>query len=522
MESQSDPRNASKPRPPEWVWAAFVLAGAALIRWPHLQRIPRFTDEVLLWRLAVDVLQGGYRPLVFEDTGYNGPILIYLLAALRSATSAVTAPRLLALALGSGSVLLVYLLGRELRGRPAGIVAAAFMGITATPVLVYSHILHMTSLAVPLLCLSYWAATQAARRGSGPWLLLTAVSAGLAVQTHPLCAAFLPGLLLWLWRRPPWRRRLIGPWGALALLVLLAAYSPVIVHLLRAPGGEAGPALSGVAEDLGRHLFRGQPYAKYAKGMVNLSRSLMDALSGTAHDAARPAAQDPLVWLMLGLVLAGLWSSARRGRDLPLHLTVSAMICLPLLMAEYDNTLLARYSGLALPALHLAIGVGAADWLQRPWAGGRDPGRNFSTASSALLITIALAALAGRLIVHYRVESAARRSNDDLLTIASLAEASGQPVILDGRIKRTNGRGTGPSGVLQGIFAWRGVELKKQSDPTELDAYLQAISWPAQVVLSDDTLPHLDAGLLLRPVPAGHVAPISDVGGWGLYALEPR
>lgn len=501
-----------------------VLAAAALVRWPYLQRIPRFTDEVQLWRLAVDVLREGYRPLVFEDTGYNGALIIYLLAGLRWFTASLAAPRLLAWALGSVSVLLVYLLGRDLGGRRAGLIAASLFGVTATPVLVYSHVLHMTSLAVPLLCFGFWAVARAARDGSGPWLALAGVSLGLALQTHPLCAAFMPGLALWLWRQHRGRALLVGRWGAVALALSLLAYSPVLLyHLGFGTGPNGAPALSGVAEDLASHWAKG---LRYREGLTNLLRSLADALGGKAHSLADPASRDPLVWLMLLLLAAGLWTAARRGRTLPVFLAASAVICLPLIMTGYQNTLLARYSGLTLPALHLGIGLGAADWPRTVQSALKSVGagqvRMLGAGLVALLLTVAGGGLAGRLAGFYRAEDLARRSNDDLLRIAALAEGSGQPVVLDGSIRRTNGQGTGPSGVLQGIFTWRGVAVKKRSEPEELDAYLPAVDWPAQVIVADATLDVLDARPRLQPVTGGRVAPISDVGGWGLFRLEPH
>lgn len=520
----ASPTPSSSSRRVELACACLVLAAAALVRWPYLQRIPRFTDEVQLWRLAVDVLREGYRPLVFEDTGYNGALIIYLLAGMRWFTASLAAPRLLAWALGSVSVLLVYLLGRDLGGRRAGLIAASLFGVTATPVLVYSHVLHMTSLAVPLLCLGFWAVARAARDGSGPWLALAGGSLGLAVQTHPLCAAFMPGLALWLWRQHRGRALLVGRWGALALVLALLAYSPVLLyHLGLGSGPDGAPALSGVAEDLAAHWAEG---LRYREGLTNLLHSLADALSGKAHSLADPASRDPLVWLMLLLLAAGLWTTARRGRTLPLFLAVSALLCLPLLMTAYQNTLLARYSGLTLPALHLGIGLGAADWTgaipMRFTSVDQHRARWVGAGLVAFLLTAAVGGLAGRLAGFYRAEDLALRSNDHLLRIAALAERSGQPVVLDGSIRRTNGQGTGPSGVLHGIFTWRGVAFKKRSEPEELDAYLPAVDWPAQIIVADATLDVLDARRRLQPVTGGRIAPISDVGGWGLYQLEPH
>ena len=49
---------------------------------------------------------------------------------------------------------------------------------------------------------------------------------------------------------------------------------------------------------------------------------------------------------------------------------------------------------------------------------------------------------------------------------------------------------------------------------------LLAISWPVLLVASDDTLARLSIHDRLLPITGGHIAPISDVPGWGVYRLE--
>lgn len=496
--------------------AGGVLAAAALIRWPYLHRIPRYTDEVTLWRVAVDIQAHGARPIVFEDTGYNGAILLYLLAATRAVAPVVETPRLLALAIGSLAVLATYLFGTALGGRRAGAVGAAFFAVTLTPVVTFSHVLHMTALALPLQVFGWYAAVRAAATGRGAWLLAAGALVGLAIQSHPLCAAFVPGLALWLCRRPRGRRLVAGRWGAAAAIAALAAVSPLVIHHLPPLLGTADSRVAGAGEG----LTDAWAEVAYPRGVVNFAASLADAITGARHDAADPLRRDGFGWLLLAGAAGAVACAARRRRgDLPLWLLASAAVCMPAVMREYDNTLLARYTGLALPAVHVAVGLAVDRGLRRAAVSPGLARHRAAAAAAVVAATLALAGLGARLAGYYAGELAGDRTNDDILAIADAAERADLAIVLDGDIRRTDGRGTGPSGELHGIFAWRGVQMKKWSTPKRLDDYLLAISWPARVIVADDTLHHIRARRQLDRVPGHHVPPVSDVEGWGLYHL---
>ncbi|MCW5879886.1 MAG: glycosyltransferase family 39 protein [Anaerolineae bacterium] len=503
----------------ELAWVGVILAMALLVRWPYLQQVPRFNDEVTIWRVAVDIQDNGARPLVFEDTGYNGPLLIYLLAALRSLSPAIEAPRLLALVIGCASVLAMYLLGRALAGRWAGLIAAALFAVTLTPAVVYGHVLHMVGLAVLLQILGWWAAVCAVNSGKGVWLVVAGACTGLAAQTHPLSAVFVPGLLVWLALQPTGRRLLRGRWGLLTLAAMVIAYLPLLAYHLPALLGRQGSRLLGSSEGImDSSGLTGLDH--YAAGVANLLASLGDVVSSARHDAATPIWADSLALLLGGLIVASLIFTARRGQWLPLCLAASAVLCMPLLVTSYDNTLLGRYSGLALPVFHLAIGVAAALLLTGD-TNGAPAWTAPRTLAVALLVAVALGGLGLRLAGYYAIEAAANRTNSDLFAVLADVERSGQPVTLDGAIKRTNGQGTGPSGVLQGMFAWRGIEVKKLSAADKIDNYLRAIAWPTQVIVSDAMLRQIDQRGRLDLAPSRAIAPISDVEGWGLYSFTP-
>ncbi len=497
------------------VLAALVFLVALLIRWPYLQQIPRFNDEVTIWRTAVGVVNGGDRPLVFSDTGYNGPLVIYLLAAARVMSSALQTPRILTVLLGSAGVLAVYLFARALYGRLAGLIAAALFAVSLTPVVVFSHVLHMGVLAIVLQVLGWWAAVRAVSTARATWLIAAAALTGLAVQTHPLCAVFVPGLVVWLWLQPNGRCLLWGRWGILAGLTMVLAYTPIIAYHLPTLFGGSRSRLVGASSN----VAEGWGETAYPLGIVNLALSFVDVLSSARHGVDFPWQADGLALLMAAVALAGLIYSARR-QSLPLWLVGSALVFMPVLVREYNNTLLGRYSGLAMPAIVAAIG-GAAAMLLREGIGKR---RNWLAAQRlgvGLLIVVMLAGLTTRLVGYYAAEQAANRTNADFFAVVVDVERTGQPVVLDNNIKRTDGEGTGPSSVLDGMFAWRGVEVKRLGTAEKLDNYLRAISWPAQVIVSDETLNQMATQPKFGPAQVRDIAPLSDVNAWGLYQFTP-
>src|SRR5262245_8149117 len=90
--------------PAELLPVALLGALALLLRWPLLQEVPRYTDELqeILWSL--DIARGQGLPLTAVDS-YYGPLWSYLLAALFAILGpSPFLPRIVAAVLGSGAV----------------------------------------------------------------------------------------------------------------------------------------------------------------------------------------------------------------------------------------------------------------------------------------------------------------------------------------------------------------------------------------------------------------------------------
>src|SRR5256885_1443843 len=88
--------------------AVGMIAVAALLRWPYLWEIPRFTDELQEVNWSLNIALGQALPLTAVDS-YYGPLWSYLLAGLfRLFGPSPYLPRMAALLLGSSLVALTY------------------------------------------------------------------------------------------------------------------------------------------------------------------------------------------------------------------------------------------------------------------------------------------------------------------------------------------------------------------------------------------------------------------------------
>jgi 4-amino-4-deoxy-L-arabinose transferase-like glycosyltransferase len=171
-------------------------------------------DESMVVPKAFDVARGGLNPQFFYYPSLFFYLAggLYLLAApvlwaVQHANplamgSFVVGPgpyfllaRLLSVAAGTASVYLLYRIGREAFGRPAGLVAALFLAVAPLHV-AYSHMAVTDVTATALSLLAFLLLLQAARGGGRRRLIAGAVAAGLATSTkYNLGALVLPATI---------------------------------------------------------------------------------------------------------------------------------------------------------------------------------------------------------------------------------------------------------------------------------------------------------------------------------------
>jgi len=238
-------------RTPKWEWAALlaVLLAAAFLRLYQLDSVPPgWRDDELINSLVISqhVLDGEWALFYPDASGHEA--LYHVLNAGMLALFGPGAPglRWLSVLLGLLSVWLTYLLGRELFGRVAGLIAAAGLASSFWS-LMYSRLgLRHVSL-LPLMLAAFYLWFRAIKRpaaGSPPLggayatFAFSGLCLGLGFYTY-FASRGVPFILLavagyWLlFDRPRFRLQ----WRGMALALLLAAvlYAPLWSALRNLP-----------------------------------------------------------------------------------------------------------------------------------------------------------------------------------------------------------------------------------------------------------------------------------------------
>jgi len=209
-------------------------------------------DESVVVPKAFSVARGGLNPQFFYYPSLFFYLVggVYLLAApvlwaLHHANplamgSFVVDPgpyfllaRLVSVAAGTASVYLLYRIGREAFGRPAGLVAALFLAVAPLHV-AYSHMAVTDVTATALSLLAFLLLFQAARGGDRRRLIAGAVVAGLATSTkYNLGALVLPATIAAVYACRGEVGRRVAAGGRAALLwprlLLGRVYAPMLL-----------------------------------------------------------------------------------------------------------------------------------------------------------------------------------------------------------------------------------------------------------------------------------------------------
>ena len=323
-----------------WIVAG-LTALAAVLRFATLGVQAYHHDEIVT---ASRILRGGFGHAM-DAVGFSesAPPLYYALAWIWTQVTGTGefGLRSLSALAGVATVPVAYLIGTELRGRRAGLMAAALVAVN--PMLLwYSQEARAYALLSLLCAVSLLYCLRALRGGSRRDFVLWGVASGLALASHYFAAFVIFAEAIWLLRR---RGRVCAPGlGIVALFGL--ALAPLAIHQMS----------YGHAEWIGNFTL-GHRLWETAATFVN---------GETTDIIARP--QRPVLALVpLALALAALVLLAFRGdRDerhagaIPLSLSLAA-IGIPLLLAlvsPSEDFVLARNLLPALVPLLVAIAVG--------------------------------------------------------------------------------------------------------------------------------------------------------------------
>ena len=348
-----------------WAVAGLTLLAAGL-RFATLGAQAYHHDEVVT---AGRVLSGGFGDAMFQvSDGESAPPLYYVLAWLWTqlvGTGEYGLRSLSALA-GVATVPVAYLLAAELRGRRAGVAAAALVAVN--PMLLwYSQEARAYALLVLLVTASALFFVRAGETGRRRDTLAWGAFSGLALATHyfALFPIALEGAWL-LWRR---RRQALPGLSVVALAGLLLA--PLAL----------GQQSSGHAEWISTHAFGHRLWETAATFLVGETGDII----------ARPESFPPLLALApFALALAALLLLAWRGTSadraaaaVPLAIAAAA-VAMPVaiaIVAPSKDYVLARNLIAALVPMLVAVAIGVT----LPSA------RRAGTALAAALVAYSLA-----------------------------------------------------------------------------------------------------------------------------------
>ncbi|MCA9968766.1 MAG: glycosyltransferase family 39 protein, partial [Anaerolineales bacterium] len=308
---------------------AAILALALGLRLFRLGSVPVGINGDELFN-AIDAAQigPGNWPVYFPGNQGREALFLYLMAAAMALFGrSVIAFRLPAALLGGGTVLLGYLLGRDLFSRRVGLLAAAFTAVSLWPLMHSRWGLRAVSLTFCTGLALFWL-NRALRHGRLRDWALGGLASGLVLYTYIPGRLFPLVVLAWLgW--VAWRQRaaLRTQWRGVLLAALLAllVFAPFGGYMLRhqdlvnqriysmsaayrdALDGDFAPLRASVTAVLGMFSFRGDDDWRY-------------------HVADQPAF-DPLtsLFFVLGAGLS-LWFAFRPPRDVedvPAHVQAS-------------------------------------------------------------------------------------------------------------------------------------------------------------------------------------------------------
>ena len=142
-----------------------LVALALVVRWPNLLLVPQLPSIGGTVLAALDLADGRAFPL-YDQAPYLGGLMVYLLAAIFALFGpSVEATMLVPWVVGGLTAVPTYLLGRELGGRAAGLLAGALLATSGAHTVITSHVPLSHSLTPLLAATTLWLLVRADARG---------------------------------------------------------------------------------------------------------------------------------------------------------------------------------------------------------------------------------------------------------------------------------------------------------------------------------------------------------------------
>jgi hypothetical protein len=413
----------------EIVAVAAIVVAAALVRWPDLMMVPRFTDESSEVMLGVRIARGEAFPLVNWHP-HIGAAFNYLVAvSMLVVGPTIEAGRLVVWLLGALTAIPTYLLGRSIGGPVTGSLAALFLATSGTHIVLNSHIAYSDSLVPLFSTLSLWLVHQGinplkgflkarlrppalsqrerGRERSGRWLAGGVAMLGVATQFHPSALVLAPaiGAYLLIHRRAvSLRWLLIGGAGA-----AVAVSNLVLSNLLN--------RLNGVTMALGTAGRYVDESGTWADRLLLLLRELPVGIAGVVTETARPEdLLQPVAIAFSALTVVGLVLLARRREWLPGLVAVAVIALISLLNGRLAPVVTrGRHYALILPVAYVCVAYALLAVHDRLIRITHRPG----LVQTAMLLLVGALVLAPLVFVHryYEEARAEGKTNQPVLRI---------------------------------------------------------------------------------------------------------
>ena len=406
--------------------------------------------------------------------------------------------------------------GGGVGSRSAVVVASLVAGLlTATSfslILINSHLAWSNSTTPFFVTLALAVTWLAVARGRGVWLVVSGCLWGIALQSHPGVAPFLPGVLLWYLWQPQGRAWLRRPWPWLAVTGFALGYLNIL-WLMFAPGNPVATEAQGARF--------GRPDSLTAFGerlgalFIQLGRMLAGAYAPPTAEAT-PLTITPAVPLFALVAIAALlWCLRDREMSILPIVAGSGMLLLALTTNTLDlsrafNALYdTRYLASLLPLVYLALGLAAATI----WGAASTTGRGGVAIAALAMMGLPLLSLRG----FYTDSQARGLTNAPFLALADAARevgAQGGFILVDKKAGTVHTGGGGDSqDTSESLFEFYGLDHRR-SDPSQIRYFLTHSEAPMLLLLGEQATTDLrdSPGLTLLPL---------DVPGYQVFAAAP-
>jgi len=407
---RSDGRRPGSPAlalPRTLVLPAVIFAAAVVVRTWHLASVPSEMLSVHAELILATVAAGHSDPAIVFPWGYGGlePLAVYLgaLVAPLAGGLGFVSLKLGTLLAGLATLPVIYLLGREISGRAAGLGGMALAAAAPWPDLV-SRIGLTEGWYPPFAAAALLMLIRGARRGRRSDFVAAGVVIGLAIQTDSMARSLVIAAVVLLaaaWLAAPRDRR-----RRLAAGIVIVAVFTVVAGLPTLAA--ARPPSAAVNSSWWFGAAEGARDHGTAAGLVGRSGRVLAApiwSDGPAWDHGggdRPALdRTTAVMFILGLSWLGFGAIVRRRRGFALMLLTVPLALLPAVLAPLEPALAPsplRCGGAIGPIFAIAgLGLGA---VVRAVAGWTAPSLARPCAAATALLLVGMTAAAGHSVVH--------------------------------------------------------------------------------------------------------------------------